>query len=266
MILIKIGGGKNIRLDYIVEDVKKYLKTEPVVIVHGASELRDTIGNKMGVTTQTVTSPSGISSVYTNQEALDVFLMAYAGVANKRIVSEFIRRGVPAIGLTGVDGNLWLAKEKPNLMVQTGDKVRLIRDNLTGRVEKVNAELLLTVIKQGYVPVLTAPAITEKGVIVNTDNDWAAAMTAGALHIKRMVYLFEAKGLLKDFTKPDSLIRHIDKKQIQDYLPYAHGRMKKKMLGAQEAIRQGVSEIYFGDGTITSPVYSALGGKGTVLS
>ncbi|PJE63042.1 acetylglutamate kinase [Candidatus Roizmanbacteria bacterium CG10_big_fil_rev_8_21_14_0_10_39_6] len=266
MIIIKVGGGKNIRWDFIAQNLKIFTKKNPVVIIHGASTLRDTIGTQMNVPTQTFVSPSGISSVYTDKHALDIFLMAYAGIANKTIVACLLQHNIPAIGLTGVDGMLWQAKAKPDLFVKIGEKTRLIRNNLTGKVEKINTKLLLSLLKQKYVPVLTAPAITVTGTIVNTDNDWATAVTAGDLQIKQIVYLFEASGLLKNFNDPSSIISHVDKNALQDYLLYAHGRMKKKLLGAKEAFRRGVERIYFGDGRIENPIDSALSGRGTIIS
>jgi len=266
MIIIKIGGGSEIHWEYIAQNLKRFTNKNKVVIVHGASTLRDSIGNKLNVHTQTVVSPSGISSVYTDDKALEVFLMAYAGVANKTIVAQLLKHAIPAVGLTGVDGKLWTARAKPDLFVKEGNKVRLLRNNHTGRVETVNASLLKSILDEGYVPVITAPAITESGNIVNTDNDWATAVTAGALHAQSILYLFEAAGLLKDFSDPNSVISHIDKHALQLYFPHAQGRMKKKLLGAQEAFKRGVKQIYFGDGRIKNPIDSALSGNGTIIS
>ncbi|MCR4329386.1 MAG: [LysW]-aminoadipate kinase [Candidatus Roizmanbacteria bacterium] len=266
MIIIKIGGGKDIRWDYIAKNLKTFIKKHTCVIIHGASTLRDSIGQKMNVPTQTVISPSGISSVITDERALEVFLMAYAGVANKTIVAQLLKHSIPAIGMTGVDGMLWTARAKPNLFVKEGEKTRLVRNNLTGRVEKVNTVLLNILLKGGYIPVITAPAITESGTIVNTDNDWATAITAAALKATSIIYLFEAPGLLKDFNDPSSIIPRIRKNELQSFLPNAQGRMKKKLIGAMEALNRGVEHIYFGDGRIENPLDSAILGNGTVIA
>jgi len=236
------------------------------VIVHGASELRDEIAIKMGVPSQTVTSPSGISSVYTDQAALDIFLMSYAGVANKTIVAQMQSNGINALGLSGVDGRLWEAQAKPNMMVQEEGKKRLIRDNRTGRVEKVNVSLIHLLLENGYVPVISAPAISYDSQIVNTDNDWATAVMAGALCAKSVVYLFEAQGLMKDIHDSSSVIPTIDKNGLDSFMKFAQGRMKKKVMGAQKALELGVDSVYFGDGRIEHPISNALQGKGTVFS
>jgi acetylglutamate/LysW-gamma-L-alpha-aminoadipate kinase len=160
MLLIKAGGGKGINWEAVCRDVAEIQASRPVILVHGASTLRDEIAARLSVPVRTVMSPSGVTSVYTDAEAIEVFLMAYAGLANKRLVARLLRLGVKAVGLSGVDGRLWEAAAKKDLLVQAGGKTKLLRDNLTGRVEKINAPLLRLLVENGYVPVLCAPAIT----------------------------------------------------------------------------------------------------------
>ncbi len=266
MILVKVGGGKTINWDFIAEDIKTLQKKEKIIIIHGASVKRDEIAKKLGSPTKTVTSPSGITSVYTDEKALEIFLMVYAGLMNKQIVAKLLKHGVNAVGLSGVDGALWQAKAKKELLIQEGKKVKLVKDNRTGRVEKINTDLIKMLIKNNYVPVISAPAISYENEIVNTDNDWAAAVTAGSLQVEKLIYLFEAPGLLKNHKDESTHIKKIQKIKLSEYLQYAEGRMKKKLLGVQKAIELGVKHIYWGDGRIKSPVTSALLGKGTVIN
>lgn len=266
MLLLKIGGGKNVSLDWIAEDIATLVaRGEQVVIVHGASTWRDEIAEKLGVPTRTIMSPSGVSSVYTDQAAMDVFLMAYPGLLNKKIVTTLQKHHVNAVGLSGVDGKLWEAKRKTAVYAVEGEKTFLIQDNLTGKVERVNADLLRLLLENGYTPVLCPPALSYEGEMVNTDNDFATAILAEALGIKEMVVLFEAPGMLRDVKDETSVIPVIQKDALNDYLPFAMGRMKKKLLGTQNAFERGVERIYWGDGRIQHPLLSALDGKGTVL-
>lgn len=266
MILIKIGGGKNINWEYIAEDLVEISKKEKVVVVHGASGIRDDIAKKLNTPTRTIVSPSGISSVYTDQNAIDVFLMVYPGLVNKKIVATFQKHGLNAVGLSGVDGKIWQAMWKKNIYVQENEKVKLITGNLTGKVEKINTHLLCLLIDNNYIPVLCPPAITNDGVIVNSDNDWAVAMLADALKINKVVSLFEAPGMLKDHKDERSVIAHVNKNEISTIMQYANGRMKKKVIGAQKALELGVETIYWGDGRIKNPVTKAMEGRGTIIS
>lgn len=265
MILIKVGGGKTINWDFIAEDVATLQKKEQIIIVHGASVKRDEIAKKLGSPTKTVTSPSGITSVYTDEKALEIFLMVYSGLVNKQIVAVLQKNGVNAVGLSGVDGKLWQAKAKKELLVKEGNKIKLIKNNKTGRVEKINIDLIKTLLKKKYVPVISAPAISYENEIVNTDNDLAAAVTAGALQVNKLIYLFEAPGLLKNYKDESTLIKKIAKEKLSDYFQYAQGRMKKKLLGVQKAFALGVKKIYWGDGRIKNPISHALKRFGTVI-
>ncbi len=266
MILLKIGGGKGINLDFICQDVAALIaKGEQIVIVHGASATRDEIAEKLGTPTKTITSPSGISSVYTDEAAMDVFLMVYAGLLNKKIVAALQRHEVNAVGLSGIDGRLWEAKRKEAVYSVEGEKTLLITDNLTGKVQNVNAGLVKLLTDNDYVPVICPPAISLDQKIVNTDNDFATSVMAEALGIKDMVVLFEAPGLLRDFKDPTSLIPEINQAELEEFLPFAQGRMKKKLLGTKDAFARGIERVYWGDGRIERPIQSALEGKGTVL-
>jgi len=267
MILIKIGGGKKINLDYICEDIKTLINQgEKIVLVHGASVVRDEIAERLGSPTKTITSPTGISSVYTNKEAIDIFLMTYSGLVNKKIVAKLQFYGVNAVGLSGIDGQLWKGKRKKAVYSQEGKKIKLISDNMTGKVTEINVNLINLLLDNKYLPVVCPPALSEESEIINTDNDWAVAVMAGALKIEKMVVLFEAPGLLKKFGDESSLIKTVDKNKIDKYLIYAQGRMKKKLLGAKEAFRLGLKKIYWSDGRIKNPIINTLKGVGTIIS
>lgn len=265
IVIIKVGGGKNINWDNVCTDIASLVKKEKVILVHGASSKRDEIAKKLGHPTKTVISPSGISSVYTNEKALEIFLMVYAGLINKQIVARLQKLGVNAVGLSGVDGRLWQGRRKEKTLVKEGKKIKLLTNNFTGKVERINAKLIKTLLANGFVPVVSAPAISYKGEIINVDNDLAVPVMAGALGVKKIVILFEAPGLLKDPSDESTLINQIRKDRIDDYLKFAQSRMKKKILGAKRAIAAGVKEIYLGDGRTKNPIRKALSGKGTVI-
>jgi len=266
MILIKAGGGKGINWDGICADIAALILSEKLILIHGASVKRDELAARLSVPIKKVVSPSGVASVYTDREALDVFLMAYAGLVNKQVVARLQSFGVNAIGLCGVDGRLWQAKAKKEIMIHEEGKTKLLRDNLTGRVGKINTHLIHLLLDAGYLPVLSAPAISFDHEIVNTDNDWAAAVMADQLGIKKLVYLFEAPGLLRDIDDPSSVIPHIDKGRLEEYLPLAQGRMAKKILGAKRALEGGAEAVFFGDGRVENPVRNALEGGGTLIN
>lgn len=265
MLLIKIGGGKGINWEGICRDVSSLVAESQVIVVHGASARRDEMAERLSIPTKTVESPSGITSVYTDEEALDVFLMVYAGLVNKKIVALMHKHGVNAVGLSGVDGRLWQARAKKEILVKDNGRIKLLRGNLTGRVEGVNTHLIRLLVENGYVPVICPPALSFESEIVNTDNDLAIGAMIECLRIRRIISLFEAPGLLKDPDDETTLISRINKKRLEDYLNFARSRMKKKIMGAQKALEGGAEVVYWADGRVERPVVGALEGRGTVI-
>jgi acetylglutamate/LysW-gamma-L-alpha-aminoadipate kinase len=266
MVIVKVGGGKNINLDFVCEDFASLVKKEKAILIHGGHAKRDEIAKKLGHPTKTITSPSGINSVYTDQKAIEIFLMVYPGLMNKKIVAKLQSFGVNAIGLSGIDGRLWEGKRKKAILAKEGEKIKLIRDDLSGKVEKINAKILEILLKENFVPVVCPPAISYEGEIINVDSDPVVVRMAKELKAEKIIFLFEAPGLLRDERDEKSLISYIPKEKIDEYLIYAKGRMRRKILAAKEAIEAGVKEIYFGDGRIEKPITLALEGKGTLIS
>ena len=264
MIILKVGGGKNINWDYIARDIAG-LK-EPVIIVHGANYLMKDISARLGIGERIITSPSGHVSRYTDEKTMEILLMTYSGLMNKKIVASLQTYGINAVGLTGVDGKLWQGKRKEVILAEEIGKVKTIRDSLTGNVVSVNTGLIKLLVNNGYTPVMTIPAITEDGELINVDNDRAIAIMVRDLGIKKVVMLFEAGGLLQNLDDPSSIIKHIDKKDLDSYIGKTAGRMRKKLLGVKEAFSYGVKSVYFGDGRIEKPLTSALAGRGTLIN
>src|SRR3989338_7626936 len=148
MYILKVGGGKNINWDYIAEDLKSMKKE--VIIVHGANAWMKEISQKLGVSEKIITSPSGHVSRYTDEKTMEILLMTYSGLMNKKIVASLQKYGINAIGLTGADGKLWQAKKKEIILSEEIGKVKTIRDSLTGNVVSVNTGLIKLLVNNGY--------------------------------------------------------------------------------------------------------------------
>jgi len=117
----------------------------------------------------------------------------------------------------------------------------------------------------GYLPVIAPVAVSEKGEALNVDADRAAAMVASALKAEALILLTAVPGLMKNFPDESTVIRQLPQSQLSAALEAAQGRMKKKVLGAEEALKGGVSRIIIADGRIERPLSSALNGNGTVI-
>jgi len=267
MIVIKIGGAAGVNLDAICQDVADIIQQgQSVVLVHGGSAETNTISTQLGHPPRFVTSTAGFTSRYTDRETLEIFAMVTAGKINTLLVERLQKWGVNAFGLSGVDGRVMLAHRKEAIrIIENGRKI-MLRDDYTGKIEAVNRQPLDLLLQAGYTPVVAPLAISPEGDALNVDADRAAAMLAGALHAEKLLLLTNVPGLMRNYPDETTLIQHIDVKNLEQALDFAEGRMKKKVLGASEALGLGVRSVVFADGRVEHPVLAALAGSGTVIS
>ncbi len=267
MFVVKVGGSRGINLEYVIKDLADLSAGgEKFVLVHGVSEEMNEMSSRLGKPVRTITSPSGYVSRYTDKETMDIFGMVSAKIRNK-IVEAFQQRKVNALGLSGVDGRLLEGKRKDYIrsMDEKG-RILVIRDDYTGRVEEVNVPLLNSLLRQGYVPIVSPMAVSHESEAINVDGDRAAAIIAGALGFCRLIIISNTAGLLRDPEDESSLIQTLTEAKIDETIEkFARGRMKKKLLGAKEAFSLGVKEVILADGRIEFPVSIALSGRGTVI-
>lgn len=266
MIVVKMGGAQGVNLSAVCQDVAALIRQgEAVVFVHGGSNETNELSEKLGVTTRFITTVTGFTSRYTNRKTLEIFSMA-TGKINMILVEQLQKAGVNAVGLSGVDGRLLCAKRNEAIKIVENGKRLVIRDDFTGKIEQVNASFLTALINEGFTPVIQPLAISESGDALNVDADRAAAMVAGALHASHLILLTNVPGLLRAFPDESTLITHIDRKDASTAIDIAEGRMKKKVLGAIEALELGVEKITFADGRREHPLMDALAGSGTTIS
>jgi acetylglutamate/LysW-gamma-L-alpha-aminoadipate kinase len=266
VIILKIGGSEGINYDFISDDIATLVKSgQSMIVIHGGSALTNQVAAQLGHPPQFVTSVSGFTSRRTDRRTLEIFEMVYCGQVNKGLVEKLQQRGVNAVGLSGLDGRIWEGPRKGALKIIDNGRKRVLRDDYTGKVEKVNKSLLQMLLDAGTLPVLTPPAISYEGEAINVDGDRAAAATAAAFQAEALIILSNVPGLLEKFPDESTLIRQIPATEIARFMSVAEDRMKKKVMGAQEALAEGIGRIVFADGRVEQPVQQALAGNGTVI-
>lgn len=266
IIVVKLGGTEGVDFSAICNDAADLLKQgKQLVLVHGGSAEANTLGDALGTPARMITSPSGYTSRYTDRKTLEIFLMAVNGKVNSLLTEQLQMLGVNAFGLCGLDGKLLQAARKDSIQSIENGKRKIIRDDYTGKIETVNSQLLSMFLTAGYVPVIAPVAVSEKGEALNVDADRAAAMVASALKAEILILLTAVPGLMKNFPDESTLIRQLPQSQLSAASEAAQGRMKKKVLGAQEALKGGVTRVVIADGRIQNPISSALQGNGTVI-
>lgn len=266
MIVVKIGGSEGVDLEAVCEDAASIVRSgQRVVIVHGGSHATNTLSEQLGCPPRFITSPSGHTSRRTDRRTLEIFQMACRGVMNQKVVELLQRRGVNAVGLSGMDGRLWEGERKPSIRAVEQGRTVVIRDDFTGTVDRVNVPLLGMLVAGGLTPVISPPAISTGGDPINVDADRAAAVTAAALGADALLLLSNVKGLYRRFPDESTLIPRIAKAAVEEFAAFAEGRMKKKVMGAGEALTAGVKRVVIGDARTPRPISMALEGAGTVF-
>lgn len=263
MLVLKLGGSLE-RLDDLLADVAS--RNEPMLIVHGANRELSQLSTRLGHPPRMVTSERGEVSRYTDALTMDHFLMAYAGKANKRIVERLRALGRNAVGLTAMDGGIAVGRRKPDLRIREGDKVKVLHDDHSGSIERVDPTLPRLLLQHGYLPVLTPPAIGHDGVAINVDGDRLAMELAAALHADRLLIFADTPGFLRDPADESTLIARIPADRAGEFAGFGKGRARVKLLAAAEAVRRGIGQVGLNDGRRQHPLSDALAGAGTWIT
>lgn len=263
MFIVKIGGGKELNLKGVISDLATL--NEKFIIVHGANALRDELAVKLNYQKKVVTSLSGYDSVLSNEETIDLMMMTYAGLKNKRIVELCQQNGINAVGLSGIDGKVIQGKRNSGIKVREGGKTLLLRD-FSGKPKEINKHLLGLLLDNGYTPVLCVPLIDENHFAINSENDDIVALLQTELKTSKVISLIEAPGFLLDKNDPESLVLKMSKTDLVAMEENVDGRMKRKILAIRKLFDGGDTTVIISDGRTEHPIIDALEGKGTTIS
>ncbi len=260
MIIVKIGGGADINIEGIIKDLSEL--DEKFIIVHGANALRDKIAEQLDKPKKTIQSVSGYSSVFSDKDALDIMMMAYSGLKNKRIVELCQQNGINAIGLTGLDGRLIQGSRNNGIRIKENNKLKIVRD-FSGKPKSVNTALLRLLLDNGYTPVITVPIVDENGFAINSENDNIVNVIHQAIPADKIIQLIEAQGLLDNLNDPDSLVKEINCDELEQREQQVEGRIKRKILALRKLFENSQTTVYITDGRVEHPIKDIK--KGTVI-
>lgn len=269
MLVVKLGGSAGIDPALTLDDLAALWPEQRIVFIHGANAMLDEWTRRLGREPRLVTSSTGQVSRFTDRETMDLMLMVYAGLVNKRLVEGLQQRGVNAVGLTAMDGRIASGPRKDTLRAIENGKPKVLRGDYAGSIEQVETRLLELLLDNGYLPVLTPPAVSYQGEAINVDGDKLAMQLAVALRAEALVILSNTPGLLRDVRDPESLIATVDVSDpasVEAAMTAAQGRMKKKVEAGCKAVQAGIGRVVFADARVPQPIQRALAGVGTVLT
>ena len=188
----------------------------------------------------------------TDEQTVDVVDRVLSREINPEIVKTIGELGGKARGFCGADifkcRKLWLeAKDEPGAKIDIG---------FVGEVTEVNVEPLRECIRRSITPVISPVALGEDGKIYNCNADVAAAQAAIALRAKRLVFMSDVPGLMRDPKDPATLIAHLQTSEVPGLK--AAGIVDKGMIpkvdSAVAAIKSGVEKVSFVDGRVQHSV------------
>ena len=259
--MLKIGG--SIRdPEPLLRDVAETVAAgEQVVLVHGASRDLNELSTRLGHPPRMVESGRGDVTRFTDSTTMDHFLMAYAGLANKRIVERLRQLGVNAVGLSGLDGGIVQGRRRPDLRIVEDGRARVLHDNVVGSLESVDESLLSVLLEREFVPVLTPPIAAEDGTAINVDGDRLAAEVAIALHATALIIFADTPGILRDPDDDATLVASVTADMVDEL--GLSGRVRPKLHATLRAATHGVVHVRIADGRGERPLHAALAGGGT---
>lgn len=237
--VVKIGGK-------LIEDRDKFdrfLKDftslkEDRVLVHGGGAMASDLCGRLGIETKMINGRR-----ITDSKSLDVILMTYGGLINKRLVADLQTFGCNAIGLCGADGKSILSVKR---------EVNGIDYGFVGDISRVNSDFISLLLRQGIIPVFSPISCSVEGELLNTNADSIAAEIARAMSCSfdtELYYCFEKKGVLADKGDEDSVIEHLNREKYIEMLEknLITDGMLPKLQNCFESLQNGISKIYLGD-------------------
>ena len=258
IVVIKYGGNAMINEDLkqqVMQDIVLLsLIGARVVLVHGGGPEISDLMKRLGKEAVFI---DGLR--VTDKETVDIAQMVLAGKINKSLVNMVESYGGNAIGLSGIDGHMIQAEIKDE------------RLGYVGNITCINAQPILDMLDDGYIPVIATLGCDDEGNTYNINGDTAAAYIAGALQAERLLMMTDVPGVLRDKDDLSTLISEMtveEAKQLREQGIIAGG-MIPKVECCVEAIRSGVKKVVIMDGRIPHSILMELltdEGAGTMVT
>ena len=181
----------------------------------------------------------------TDDETMEITEMVLSGLINKHIVSLINKNGGKAVGISGKDAKLIEAIKKPSEENRDLGQV--------GEISRINPELLVTLTRDGFIPVISPVAHGAlDGGTYNVNADTAAAYIAGALKARRVIYMTDVKGLYAEYGDEKTFLESVDEKKIVELR--AAGKISKGMIPKIDAalycLKNGAEKVHYVDGRV----------------
>lgn len=239
-IVVKYGGAamkEETLKSSVIRDIVflSCVGVRPVVVHGGGPEINSWL-SKLGIEPQ---FKDGLR--VTDADTMDVVEMVLVGRVNKEIVSLINQAGGSAVGLCGKDGDLVRARHVGRQGI-----------GFVGEVSGVNTKLIQTLVREGYVPVISSVAADDSGQAHNINADTVAGEIAAALEAEKLILLTDTAGILRDYKDPSTLIDRLSIQEARNLIEegIVGGGMIPKVNCCVRSLAQGVKAAHILDGRI----------------
>ena len=258
-IVIKYGGSVMLKKELreaVFRDVAllSSVGVRPVIIHGGGPEINTWL-KKLNI------EPNFKSGLrVTDEKTMEIVEMVLMGRVNKQIVRGINKTGSLAVGISGLDGNLILARQLDN-----------DSHGFVGDISKINVEILDPLIAKGYIPVISSIGSTSKGISLNINADYVAGEISAALNAEKLILLTDTPGILRDLNDEKTLIEKMNLKEARKLIAQdiIKDGMRPKIECCIRALAQGVKAGHIIDGRIEHSILLEIftnSGIGTMIN
>lgn len=238
-----------------------------ICVVHGGGKQLSELATKLGVE-QTIIEGRRV----TDDATLEMAKMIFAGKINTDILAALRHRGIEAVGLSGVDGNIVHAERRPPREIlnrETG-----VRDKVdfghVGDVVQINARLLTVLLDHGYLPVISSLGADAEGTVFNINADTIAAEIAVQLQAEKLILLSDVDGIYLTAGDPVTKLSRLTAAEADELITSgaASGGMIPKLQSITVLLKRGVHSAHIISGTKRNALLSEIftdKGTGTMI-
>ncbi len=238
-----------------------------VCVIHGGGKQLTELAKKLGVV-QTVIEGRRV----TDDDTLELAKMIFRGKINTEILAQFRRRGIQAVGLSGIDGGVVKAVRRPPRDVvnkKTGD-TETIDFGHVGDVVEIDASLINTLLDSGYLPVISSLGADDDGKIFNINADTIASEIAASLQAEKLILLSDINGIYLDENDENTKLSQITTSDARKMIEsgQATGGMIPKLESLIALLNRGVSSAHIVSGTRRNAILAEVftdEGTGTMI-
>lgn len=270
-IVVKMGGeiaAQPEALRSLAEDISLLTHVNiRIVVIHGGGPQATQMAERLGLEARMVQGRR-----VTDEETLKIAKMIFAGSINVDILSALRAAGVSSVGLSGVDGDILQARQRPPTEVRdaaTGETT-LVDYGFVGDVTEVDVDLLHLLVNNGYVPVMSSLAGDNEGRVLNVNADTVAGAIASKMGANKLISLTNVPGILRNPKDPSTLLARATADEVQAMIEDGtiSGGMVPKVTTLLRAVREGVEQAVIMSGLQESALLLELftdQGSGTLI-